>query len=125
MTPLIGALVTPSAEPLGREINDLLRMIHAESDWTATPRVDFYYQAASFARIFNAANDRLDSYSNTNLSVIFEQHDWGLNVQLYVKNVFDKTVVTDQYLTDDTSGLFTNIFLTDPRTYGVSVTKTF
>jgi outer membrane receptor protein involved in Fe transport len=93
--------------------------------WTATPRADFYYQAKSYSRIFNAINDRLDHYTNTNLSLIVDKPDWGLNVQFYVKNVENKTVVTDQYLTDDTSGLFTNIFLTEPRTYGVSVTKSF
>ncbi len=93
--------------------------------WRLTPRVDFYYQTSSFARIFNTVSDRLDSYTNTNLSLTATNQDWGLNVQLYVKNVFNKTVVTDQYITDDTSGLFTNIFLTEPRTYGVSVTKHF
>jgi hypothetical protein len=42
-----------------------------------------------------------------------------------VKNLTDETVVTDQYQTDDTSGLFTNIFMTEPRTIGMSVTKVF
>ncbi|MET0274286.1 MAG: TonB-dependent receptor [Phenylobacterium sp.] len=93
--------------------------------WTATPRADFYYQAKSYSRIFNAINDRLDSYTNANISLSFDKPDWAMNVQFYVKNVADKTVVTDQYLTDDTSGLFTNIFLTEPRTYGVSVSKAF
>jgi outer membrane receptor protein involved in Fe transport len=93
--------------------------------WAATPRIDFYYQGASYARIFNAVNDRLNAYTNTNLSLTFNRPDWGLDIQFYVKNVTDEKVVTDQYITDDTSGLFTNIFLTDPRTSGVSVTKKF
>jgi outer membrane receptor protein involved in Fe transport len=93
--------------------------------WTLSPRADFYYQANSYARIFNAINDRLDSYTNTNLSLILANPDNGWNVQAYVKNLTDETAVTDQYLTDDTSGLFTNIFLTEPRTYGISVTKSF
>jgi outer membrane receptor protein involved in Fe transport len=46
-------------------------------------------------------------------------------VQAYIKNLTNETVITDHYQTDDTSGLFTNIFLTDPRTYGVAVTKSF
>lgn len=93
--------------------------------WTLTPRADFYYQSSSYARIFNAPNDRLDSYTNINLSLILDNPDNGWNVQLFVKNLENKTVVTDQYLTDDTSGLFTNIFLTEPRLYGISVTKNF
>ncbi len=94
-------------------------------DWGLTPRADFYYQAKSYARIFNAVNDRLNSYTNVNLSLVLDNPKSGWNVQAYVKNVGNKTVVTDQYQTDDTSGLFTNIFLTEPRTYGISVTKQF
>jgi outer membrane receptor protein involved in Fe transport len=93
--------------------------------WTATPRLDFYYQGKSYARIFNTINDRLDSYTNLNLSLMLAKPDWGLEVQLYAKNLTDETVITDQYQTDDTSGLFTNIFLTEPRTFGLSVTKSF
>ena len=32
------------------------------NDWTAVPRVDFYWQDTSCARIFNAVNDYLKSY---------------------------------------------------------------
>jgi len=93
--------------------------------WSATPRIDFYYQASSYARIYNRINDELDAYTNTNISVTFENQDWGVLAQLYVRNVTDEQVITDKYLTDDSSGLYTNIFLSEPRTYGVSVTKSF
>jgi outer membrane receptor protein involved in Fe transport len=93
--------------------------------WDATPRIDFYYQSSSFARIFNAINDKLDSYTNTNVSLILSNPNSGWRVQAYIKNLTNETVITDHYQTDDTSGLFTNIFLTDPRTYGVAVTKSF
>jgi outer membrane receptor protein involved in Fe transport len=94
-------------------------------NWGLTPRADFYYQGKSFARIFNSINDRLDSYTNINLSLILDNPQTGWNIQLFVKNLQNKTVVTDQYLTDDTSGLFTNIFLTEPRLYGISLSKQF
>src|SRR5215217_410020 len=93
--------------------------------WSATPRVDFYYQAESFARIYNRVNDQLEAYTNTNVSVTFEKPEWQLVAQLYVRNLTDETVITDKYLTDDSSGLYTNIFLSEPRTYGVSLTKSF
>ena len=96
-----------------------------DGGWQITPRVDFYYQGKSYARIFNAINDRLESYTNTNLSLNIEKPEWGFQAQLYVKNLTDETVITDQYQTDDTSGLFTNIFLTEPRTVGLSLTKSF
>ena len=93
--------------------------------WQATPRVDFYYQASSFSRIYNRISDRLDSYTNTNLTLDLSKSEWDVSVQLFVRNLTDETVITDQYLTDDSSGLFTNIFLSEPRTYGMSVTKRF
>ncbi len=43
----------------------------------------------------------------------------------YVKNVFDKTAITGDFLYSDDTGLTTNVFLTDPRLYGVRVTKQF
>ena len=49
----------------------------------------------------------------------------GLSLEAYVKNMMDEEVLTDTYLTDDSSGLFRNGFYGEPRTYGVSITKTF
>jgi outer membrane receptor protein involved in Fe transport len=48
-----------------------------------------------------------------------------VDVQIYVKNAFNSQPITDAYLTDASSGLFSNTFTLDPRTYGVSVTKRF
>ena len=93
--------------------------------WTVTPRADFYYQGKSFSRIFNSEHDRLKAYSLVNLSLVVERPDSNLTVQAYVKNVFDKDYIQDQYLTDASSGLFTNILIGDPRTSGLAVTKRF
>eukprot|EP01037_Dinobryon_pediforme_P017184 gene17184-17377_t len=96
-----------------------------DGGWTATPHADFYFQDKSYARIFNTAHDEMRSYELVNMALIVEKRDWDLKIQAYVKNVFDKTYIQDQYLTDASSGLYTNIFIGDPRTYGLSVTKKF
>ena len=93
--------------------------------WKATARADYYYQADSFAQIFNAANDQLDSYSQINASLRFENEGSGLYASVFVKNIADDDVVTDLYLTDQSSGLFTNAFLLEPRTFGVTLGKRF
>jgi outer membrane receptor protein involved in Fe transport len=49
----------------------------------------------------------------------------GLEVQFWAKNIFNAQPITGTYLTNDTSGLFTNVFTLDPRTYGVKLTKKF
>jgi outer membrane receptor protein involved in Fe transport len=92
--------------------------------WSMTPRADFYYQADSFARIFNGPNDTLDSYSIWNATLRIEQEE-GWYANLFVKNIADEDVITDIYLTDQSSGLFSNVFLLEPRTYGITLGRRF
>jgi iron complex outermembrane recepter protein len=94
-------------------------------DWAGTLRADFYWQSQSFARVFNdRPYDKLRGYSTTNLALIFTNAD-GWQVLGYVKNVFDTTAITGAFLNSDDTALTTNIFVTDPRLYGIRVTKTF
>jgi iron complex outermembrane receptor protein len=92
-------------------------------DWAATLHGDFYWQSQSFARVFNdRPYDKIRGYSTTNLALILTSAS-GWQVMGYVKNVFDATAITGDFLNSDDSGLTTNVFLTDPRLYGVRITK--
>jgi iron complex outermembrane recepter protein len=92
-------------------------------DWAATLHSDFYWQSQSFARVFNdRPYDKLRGYSTANVALILTSAS-GWQVMGYVKNVFDVTAITGDFLNSDDSGLTTNVFLTDPRLYGVRVTK--
>ena len=92
-------------------------------DWVATARADFYWQADSWARIFNDnPYDRIHGYDTLNLTLILNSAN-GWTVMGYVKNVFNVTAITGDFLNSDDSGLTTNVFLTDPRLFGVRVTK--
>ena len=94
-------------------------------DWAATLHGDFYWQSQSYWRIFNDMTyDKVRGYSNVNLALIVTDAT-GWQVMGYVKNVFDSTHITGAFLNSDDSGLTTNVFLTDPRLYGVRITKTF
>ncbi|HVP85885.1 MAG TPA: TonB-dependent receptor [Rhizomicrobium sp.] len=94
-------------------------------DWAATLHGDFYWQAASWARVFNDdPYDRIRGYTNVNFALILTDTS-GWQVMGYVKNAFDTTAITGDFLNSDDSGLTTNIFLTDPRLFGVRVTKHF
>ena len=95
------------------------------ADWRATLRGDYYWQDDSFARIFNAVNDRLQSYHVVNATLTFANVGMGLDLQVFVKNAFNAQPITGTYLTSDTSGLFQNVFTLDPRTYGAQLTKRF
>ncbi|MBY9065491.1 TonB-dependent receptor [Hyphomonas sp. WL0036] len=94
-------------------------------DWGLTGRVDYYNQSSSFSRVYNSARDELPTWDNLNASLAFYNDTHGLRVELFGKNIANETAITGAYLTDDSSGLFTNIFLTEPRTYGIALTKSW
>ena len=92
-------------------------------DWAGTLRADYYWQDYSWARVFNDnPYDRIRGYTNVNLTLIFTNQN-GWQVMGYMKNVFNVTAITGDFLNSDDSGLTTNVFLTDPRLIGVRVTK--
>lgn len=93
--------------------------------WNARVRSDYYYQADSFSRLWNTGGDKLDSWTNLNLALQFYNDENGLEFEIFGKNVTDEEVITGRYLTDDSSGLFSNIFLSEPSLYGVSVRKSW
>ena len=99
--------------------------ISSLADWDMTARVDYYYQADSYSRVWNTVRDEIDSWGNFNLVFRMENATTGMSIELFGKNVTDEEVITGTYLTDDSSGLFTNIFLTDPATWGVAVSKSW
>lgn len=90
-------------------------------EWNIVARADFYYQTHMWARIFNASADRIGSRTVTNLQLTLNAPENKYYVTGYVKNVFNKTDITGEYLTSATSGLYTNAFLGDPRMYGLTV----
>ncbi|HEX6861012.1 MAG TPA: TonB-dependent receptor, partial [Caulobacteraceae bacterium] len=94
------------------------------SDWLMTLHTDLYYQSEAWTRIFNMEGyDKLKAYTNVNLAAIFTNEEAGWKVMAYVKNVFDRDSITGAFLNSDDSGLTTNVFLTEPRLYGLRVTK--
>ncbi len=91
--------------------------------WAGTLRGDFYWQSDSFARVFNdRPYDQLEGYTNLNFALIFTHQD-GWQAMAYVKNVLDTTAITGAFLNSDDSGLTTNVFVTDPRLFGLRITK--
>jgi len=93
------------------------------SDWASTFHVDYYWQDYSWARVFNDnPYDRLRGYTNVNLALILTNQN-GWQVMGYLKNAFNTTAITGDFLNSDDSGLTTNVFLTDPRLFGLRITK--
>ena len=95
------------------------------SGWDTTLRADYYRQGDSFSRVYNTTVDRLRGWDNGNVSIQAKNDDLGLEIEAYVKNVFNDRPITDTFFVDEAMGLLQNAFLLDPRTYGVSISKRF
>jgi outer membrane receptor protein involved in Fe transport len=94
-------------------------------NWGALLRTDVYWQSNSWARVYNdRPYDVLHGWSNMNLTVDLIHND-GLQIEAYIKNVFNTTALTGAFLNSDDSALTTNVFVTDPRLIGFSITKNF
>ena len=98
----------------------------AGGEWRATVRSDLYWQSQSWSRIYNLGTyDKLHGWWNANLSLWIERPDDDLRIEIYAKNIFDDTPITDAFLNSDDSGLTTNVFVLDPRLIGLSIRKGF
>ena len=93
--------------------------------WETTLRGDYYWQDDSYFRVYNTEYDRIRGWDNLNLSLRVINIDNDMEIMAYVKNVFDEDSIVDAFTNSDDSMLTTNVFLTDPRLYGVRLTKRF
>ncbi len=93
-------------------------------DWLVNLHTDLHWQSQSYWRVFQDSDfSTLDEFYVVNLAAIFTNEEVGWNIMAYVKNVTDETAITGAFLNSDDTGLTTNVFLTEPRLYGIRVTK--
>jgi iron complex outermembrane recepter protein len=95
------------------------------SGYHLVSRLDYYWQAPMFGRIFNDTADHINSWGVGSALVTLNAPDNVWYVQGYVKNLFNATNTTGEYLTSSSSGLWTGVFYGDPRTYGIQVGARF
>ena len=96
-----------------------------DGGWELTFRGDYYRQSESFTRVYNTEYDRLKAWDNLNAAITLTRPSDDFALQLYVKNVFNKTPITDSFTNSDDSLLSTNVFTLDPRIIGFSMSKRF
>jgi outer membrane receptor protein involved in Fe transport len=89
--------------------------------YTIIPRADYYWTDQQWGRIFEDGADKIRAYDVANAQIQLNSPDSFWYARAWVKNIFDKDNQTGEYLTDATSGLFTNAFVGEPRTYGLTV----
>ena len=90
-----------------------------------TPRVDYYRQDDSQARIFNSPIDRIESWDNVNAQITLAPVDYRWFFKIFVQNLNDDDNITGMYLDAAAVGLSTNVFLMEPRRYGATFGMSF
>jgi outer membrane receptor protein involved in Fe transport len=87
--------------------------------------VAYYWQSSMWTRIYNRDPiDKIESWGVLNAHVLLESSD-GWHAKLFATNLLDDRDITNSYLTDASSGLFTNVFVTDPRIIGIAIGADF
>ncbi len=84
------------------------------------PRADLNFTGGLYASIFNTNVDRVPGYAVVNMQVQLNARNDRYFVRGFVQNLTNNNAITGQYVTDQSSGLFTNIFTIDPRRYGIA-----
>ncbi len=84
------------------------------------PRFDITYTGESFGSIFNGNIDRIKGYAIMNAQVQLNGRDDRWFLRGFIQNITNNNAITGQYVTDQSSGLFTNIFTLEPRRYGIA-----
>nr|MCH9692080.1 TonB-dependent receptor [Gammaproteobacteria bacterium] len=95
------------------------------NDWELKLRADYYRQSDSYARVYNSEYDKLEGWDNFNAAMTLSHPASALDIQFYVKNIFDDAPITDFFTNSDDTGLSTNVFTLEPRIVGLSVYKQF
>lgn len=84
-------------------------------------RVDFYWQADMYSRIFNTQKDLIEDWHVVNAQILIQSNEDPWYIRFWVQNLTDENNITGHYFTDPSSGQFRNDFLIDPRMFGVAV----
>ncbi len=89
-------------------------------EMTLTPRFDLAYTGETTGSIFNGNVNKIDSFVQANAQVQLDGIDSRWFVRAYIQNIFDTSSITGLYVTDQSSGNYTNIFTLEPRRYGIA-----
>jgi iron complex outermembrane recepter protein len=84
------------------------------------PRVDLTYTGDSYGNIFNGRINRVQGYSQINAQIQLNGRDDKWFARAFLQNLANNNATTGLYVTDQSSGLFTNIFTLEPRRFGIA-----
>jgi outer membrane receptor protein involved in Fe transport len=95
------------------------------SGWTLVPRFDVAMTGTQYGNVFNGNVNRIKPFVQANAQIQLNGPDDRYFVRAFIQNIFDSNSVTGLYVTDASSGLFSNIFTLEPRRYGIAAGVSF
>ncbi len=90
-------------------------------DMNLVPRVDVAYTGGYYSRSFNRPIDRIKGFTVVNAQVQLNGSDDRWLARAFVQNLTANDAITGQYVGDQSSGLYTNVFTLEPRRYGIGL----
>jgi iron complex outermembrane receptor protein len=89
-------------------------------DMTLTPRVDVVMTGETSGNIFGGSVNAINSFWQMNAQIQLDGPDKKWFIRAFVQNALDDDAITGLYVTDQSSGNYTNIFTLEPRRFGVA-----
>ncbi len=96
-----------------------------DSGMSLVPRFDIALTGEQYGNIFNGRVNRLEPFVQANAQIQLNGPDDKWFVRAFIQNIFNSDSETGLYVTDASSGLFTNVFTLDPRRYGIAAGFSF
>ncbi|RXZ65459.1 TonB-dependent receptor [Pelagerythrobacter rhizovicinus] len=96
-----------------------------DNGMTLVPRFDVAMTGEQYGNVFNGNVNRIKPFVQANAQLQLNGPDERWYVRGFIQNIFDSSSITGLYVTDASSGNFTNIFTLDPRRYGIAVGARF
>ena len=88
-------------------------------------RLQSYWQDDYFARVYNSATDKIDSWNQTDVSVSLQDVEQSWKLEWFVKNLENSASITGLSVENTLAGRFRLPAVLDPIQYGVRVQLNF
>ena len=89
-------------------------------DMTLTPRIDYIYTGKSQGSVFNSSVNQVPAFTQINAQIQLDGAGKKWYIRAWIQNLSNSTAITGLYVTDQSSGLYTNVFTLEPRRYGLT-----
>ena len=86
-------------------------------------QTNYYWQDKMYTTNFNSSSNEIEDWAMWNANARVMGENWY--AEAWVRNIMDDDNITGGYLTSSVSSLFTNQFILEPRTFGLTVGMNF